>query len=85
LYSNGRYNNQSKKGDQPDPLKPSTLYYQGYSIVLNPDYKTKKIKNLKIKKEDTDTMEVTAVVVLKLDNLLIIFKKLVNCPAYGRG
>ena len=72
-----------KKGDQPDPLKPSTLYYQGYSIVLNPEYKTIKYTKLKNKKGRYRHNGGNGGGGTKTRQPFIIFKKLVDCPAYN--
>jgi hypothetical protein len=72
-----------RKSDQPDPLKPSTLYYQGYSIVLNPEYKPIKYKKLKNKKGRYRHKGGNGGGGTKTRQPFIIFKKLVNCPAYN--
>jgi len=73
-----------KKGEN-DPLKPSVLYYQGYSILLTPKYKTKKFKKLKRKKGRYRHKGGNGGGGTKTRQPLIIFKKLVNCPAYRQG
>ena len=74
-----------KKGDQEDPLKPITRYYQGYSIELNPEYKPIKYKKLKKAKGRYRYKGGNGGGGTKTRQPLIIFKKLVNCAAYGRG
>jgi len=71
-----------KKGE-PDPLKPSVLFYQGYSIVLEPKYKTKKMRTLKRKKGAYRHRGGGGGGGTKTRQPFIIFKKLVDCPAYS--